>query len=50
MRNDNQLIFISGCCRGADALGERYAEENGFRAELVAEGEHYDYLAALYME
>ena len=27
-----------------------YAEENGFRAELVAEGEHYDYLAALYME
>lgn len=26
-----------------------YAEENGFRAELVAEGEHYDYLAALYV-
>ena len=24
-----------------------YAEENGFSAELVAEGEHYDYLAAL---
>lgn len=24
-----------------------YAEENGFRAELVAEGEHYDYLARL---
>ena len=24
-----------------------YAEENGFTAELVAEGEHYDYLAAL---
>ena len=24
-----------------------YAEENGFAAELVAEGEHYDYLAAL---
>ncbi len=24
-----------------------YAEENGFEAELVAEGEHYDYLARL---
>ena len=24
-----------------------YAEENGFTAELVAEGEHYDYLARL---
>lgn len=33
MRNDNQLIFISGCCRGADALGERYAEENGFKIQ-----------------
>ena len=26
-----------------------YAEENGFKAELVEEGEHYDYLAALYV-
>ncbi len=26
-----------------------YAEENGFAAELVAEGEHYDYLAKLYI-
>lgn len=26
-----------------------YAEENGFRAELISEGEHYDYLAALYL-
>ena len=25
-----------------------YAEQNGFVAELVAEGEHYDYLAKLY--
>jgi SAM-dependent methyltransferase len=24
-----------------------YAEQNGFKAELIAEGEHYDYLAAL---
>lgn len=26
-----------------------YAEESGFAAELVAEGEHYDYLAKLYI-
>ena len=26
-----------------------YAEENGFRAELISEGEHYDYLAALFV-
>jgi len=25
-----------------------YAEENGFKAELLAEGSHYDYLARLY--
>jgi hypothetical protein len=24
-----------------------YAEENGFTPELLAEGEHYEYLAAL---
>ena len=34
IRCDNQLIFISGGCRGADALGERYAEENGFKIQL----------------
>ena len=26
-----------------------YAEENGFRAELISEGEHYDYIAALFV-
>ena len=26
-----------------------YAEQNGFKAELVGEGEHYDYLAKLYL-
>ncbi len=26
-----------------------HAEEYGFRAELIAEGDHYDYLAALYL-
>ena len=24
-----------------------YASQNGFKAELIAEGEHYDYLAKL---
>lgn len=27
------LIFLSGGCKGADMLGERYANENGFRLE-----------------
>lgn len=27
------LIFLSGGCRGADMLGEKYANENGFRIE-----------------
>jgi hypothetical protein len=27
-----------------------YAEENGFKAEMVANGEHYDYLARLTVE
>lgn len=28
------LIFISGGCRGADLLGERYAKENGFELKI----------------
>lgn len=28
-----ELIFVSGGCRGVDMLGERYAEENGFKME-----------------
>ena len=27
------LIFLSGGCKGADMLGERYAKENGFNIE-----------------
>ncbi|MBR4073347.1 MAG: DUF2493 domain-containing protein [Clostridia bacterium] len=27
------LVFVTGCCRGADALGERYALENGYKIE-----------------
>ncbi len=26
-------VFVSGGCRGADLLGERYAKENGFAIE-----------------
>ena len=27
------LVFVSGGCRGADMLGERFAKENGFEIE-----------------
>lgn len=27
------LVFVSGGCRGADSLGERYAIENGYKIE-----------------
>ena len=27
-----------------------YAQQSGFRAELVAEGEHFDYLAKIYID
>ncbi len=28
------LVFVSGNCRGADSLGEKYAAENSFNLEL----------------
>ncbi len=33
IRKVNEIIIISGGAKGADALGERYAEENGFKVE-----------------
>ena len=33
IRKENNIIIVSGCASGADALGERYAEENGFKVE-----------------
>lgn len=33
IRKSHTLIFVSGGCRGADMLGERYAKENGFEIE-----------------
>lgn len=33
IRKGNTIIILSGGARGADALGERYAAENGFDVE-----------------
>ena len=33
VRKENNIVVLSGCASGADAIGERYAEENGFRVE-----------------
>ncbi len=34
IKNNHTVIFVSGGCRGADRLGERYAQENGYEVEL----------------
>ena len=33
IRKKYTLVLVSGGCRGADALGERYAAENGLKTE-----------------
>ena len=33
IKKDNEIIILSGCASGADAIGERYAKENGFEVE-----------------
>ena len=33
IRNENEIVILSGCASGADAIGERYAKENGFLVE-----------------
>ena len=33
IRKENEIVIISGCASGADAIGERYARKNGFRVE-----------------
>ena len=33
LANENEIIILSGCANGADAIGERYAKENGFKVE-----------------
>ena len=29
IRKENNIVVVSGCASGADAIGEGYAEENG---------------------
>lgn len=33
IREKHTLIFLSGGCKGADMLGEKFADENGFSIE-----------------
>ena len=33
IRKENKIIILSGGARGADTLGERYAQENGLAVE-----------------
>ena len=33
IRKENKIVIVSGGASGADAMGERYAEENGFEVE-----------------
>lgn len=30
---ENSIVIVSGCASGADAIGERYAKENGYEVE-----------------
>lgn len=32
-KQDSTVVILSGGCRGADKIGERYADENGFRVK-----------------
>ena len=42
IKNEYELVFVSGGCRGADKLGERYAREFGYKVEYYpAEWEKY---------
>ncbi|MEE1198209.1 MAG: DUF2493 domain-containing protein [Acutalibacteraceae bacterium] len=33
IKKEYDIIIVSGCASGADAIGERYAKENGFEVE-----------------
>lgn len=33
IKSKHEIVFVSGSCRGADRLGERYAEDNGYKIE-----------------
>lgn len=34
IRNEYEIIILSGCCSGTDTMAERYAKENNFKVEL----------------
>jgi predicted Rossmann fold nucleotide-binding protein DprA/Smf involved in DNA uptake len=34
IRKKNEIIIVSGGAKGSDALGERYAKQNGFEIEI----------------
>ena len=36
-----EICILSGCCRGADRLGERYAAERGYAVELHPANWHF---------
>lgn len=36
IRKENEIIVVSGGASGADALGERYAKENGLKVEIFS--------------
>ena len=39
---ENNIVIVSGCASGADAIGEQYAKENGFKVEKYpADWERY---------
>ena len=39
---ENDIIILSGHCRGVDTLAERYAEEHGYKTEIYpAEWDKY---------
>lgn len=41
-RKTHQIVIVSGKARGADRLGERFANENGFNIdEFPADWDHY---------
>ncbi|MEE0945525.1 MAG: DUF2493 domain-containing protein [Acutalibacteraceae bacterium] len=42
IRKQYDIVILSGCASGADAIGERYAKENGFKVEKYpADWERY---------
>ncbi len=42
LKSNYDIIIVSGGCKGADAIGERYAIENGYKIQrILADWERY---------